>query len=533
MSSCPKAQTAVSFAIATSAVAENQLVTINTGTGNDNYRAPEVRIYLRPAGTPPPPASLSTVTLQSPSVLGGQTTTGTVTLTAPAPAGGASVWVNGSMEGQVVTPSGGVTVPAGSTSASFTITAPQVTSTYWVMIQASYGSSLSGMHGAVLRIDPSQPAVPDLSAMSVQPVSTVAGGTLQGTVELATPAPAGGTTVFLASSDPAAQVPSTVQIAAGNSTATFTVTTTQVSSMHSAQITAQSGSVTRGEWITIFPDPNGGAAQLSTLTTGTGSATGGTSISGTVTLSKAAPSGGASVTLSTSNSSAAQVPPIVTVPAGQSSASFTITTSAVAANTSVTITGTYGVSRSATITVLAGGGGGGTGNTGLRGPTANAADSGGDGNGFQSNPTNAYTDNSSSAVDTDSGTVSSTSCSSTGRDRHRFFNYGITIPAGASVKGIEVRLDARADSTSGTPRMCVELSWDGGATWTAAQVTSTLSTSLATRTLGGTANTWGRSWTAADLSNANFRVRVTNVASSTSRDFTLEWIAVRVTHSTP
>jgi len=199
----------------------------------------------------------------------------------------------------------------------------------------------------------------------------------------------------------------------------------------------------------------------------------------------------------------------------------------------VTITGTYGVSRSATITVLAGGGGGGTGNTGLRGPTANAADSGGDGNGFQSNPTNAYTDNSSSAVDTDSGTVSSTSCSSTGRDRHRFFNYGITIPAGASVKGIEVRLDARADSTSGTPRMCVELSWDGGATWTAAQVTSTLSTSLATRTLGGTANTWGRSWTAADLSNANFRVRVTNVASSTSRDFTLEWIAVRVTHSTP
>ena len=528
----PEGATAVSFAIATSAVAENQLVTINTGTANDNYRAPEVRVNLRPAGTPAPPASLSKVTLQSPSVLGGQTTTGTVTLTAPAPAGGASVWVNGSMEGQVVTPSGGVTVPAGSTSASFTITAPQVTSPYWVMIQASYGSSLSGMHGVVLRIDPSQPAVPDLEAMSIQPVSTVAGGTLQGTLQLAAPAPAGGTTVFLASSDPAAQVPSTVQIAAGNSTATFTVTTSQVSSMHSAQITAQSGSVTKDAWITVFPDPNGGAAQLSTLTTGASSATGGTSISGTVSLSKAAPSGGASVTLSTSNSSAAQVPPSVTVPAGQSSAGFTITTSAVSTNTSVTITGTYGVSRSAAITVLAGGGGG-TGNTGLRGPTANAADTGGDGNGFQSNPTNAYTDNSSSAVDTDSGTVSSTSCSSTGRDRHRFFNYGITIPAGASVKGIEVRLDARADSTSGTPRMCVELSSDGGTTWTAAQVTSTLSTSLATRTLGGTANTWGRSWTAADLSNANFRVRVTNVASSTSRDFTLEWIAVRVTHSTP
>jgi hypothetical protein len=40
-------------------------------------------------------------------------------------------------------------------------------------------------------------------------------------------------------------------------------------------------------------------------------------------------------------------------------------------------------------------------------------------------------------------------------------------------------------------------------------------------------------WTAANLSNANFRVRVTNVADSTSRDFSLDWIAVRVTHSVP
>ena len=30
--------------------------------------------------------------------------------------------------------------------------------------------------------------------------------------------------------------------------------------MHSAQITAQSGSVTKDEWITVFPDPNAGTA---------------------------------------------------------------------------------------------------------------------------------------------------------------------------------------------------------------------------------------------------------------------------------
>jgi hypothetical protein len=53
---------------------------------------------------------------------------------------------------------------------------------------------------------------------------------------------------------------------------------------------------------------------------------------------------------------------------------------------------------------------------------------------------------------------------------------------------------------------------------------------MTTRTLGGATNTWGRTWTPAELSNANFRVRVVNAADSTSRDFSLDWIAVRVTY---
>ena len=137
-------------------------------------------------------------------------------------------------------------------------------------------------------------------------------------------------------------------------------------------------------------------------------------------------------------------------------------------------------------------------------------------------------DDAASAVDVDSGTVSSTSCTSTGRDRHRFFNYGIALPAGATVQGIEVRLDSRVDSTSGSPRMCVELSWDGGVHWTAPLATSTLSTTMATRMLGSATSAWGRTWTPAELSNANFRVRVTDVANSTTRDFSLDWVAVRV-----
>ena len=92
-------------------------------------------------------------------------------------------------------------------------------------------------------------------------------------------------------------------------------------------------------------------------------------------------------------------------------------------------------------------------------------------------------------------------------------------------------VDARVDSTSGSLGMCVELSWDGGLSWTAPLATPTLSTTMTTRTLGGAANTWGRMWTASALSDASFRVRVTITANSTSRDFSLDWIAVRVTHS--
>ena len=167
-------------------------------------------------------------------------------------------------------------------------------------------------------------------------------------------------------------------------------------------------------------------------------------------------------------------------------------------------------------------------NTGLRSPTANAADSGGDGNGFESSPASAHTDDALNAVDNNSGSGFSTSCTSTSKDSHAFSTYGFTFPAGVSIRGIEVRLDAKVDSTSSSPKMCVQLSWDGGTTWTSAKSTPTLGTSMGTSTLGSAADTWGRSWTTGNLSDANFRVRVINVSGSSSRDFSLDWVAVRV-----
>ncbi len=157
--------------------------------------------------------------------------------------------------------------------------------------------------------------------------------------------------------------------------------------------------------------------------------------------------------------------------------------------------------------------------------------SSGDDDGFQTTPSNACADGAGSASDVNTGTGAPDTCSSVKKDRHLFYDYGFTIPGGASIRGIEVRLDTWADQTSSSPFVCVELSWDGGATWTAAKNTPDLGTSETTFILGSTTDTWGRTWTTSDLSNANFRVRITNVAGFNGRDFFLDWAAVQVTYT--
>ncbi|HLL25503.1 MAG TPA: lamin tail domain-containing protein, partial [Kofleriaceae bacterium] len=74
----------------------------------------------------------------------------------------------------------------------------------------------------------------------------------------------------------------------------------------------------------------------------------------TVTLDALAPTGGANVGLSVSPTAAGTLPASVTVPAGQSSASFTFTNTA--ASGTVTITATFaGTTRTATLAVQTGG----------------------------------------------------------------------------------------------------------------------------------------------------------------------------------
>src|SRR3954471_12098254 len=343
----PAGGTGASFNITTSSVSTAARVRIDSGYGAESFHAPSSWITVVPAGTPTP-AALASLSLASASIAGGGTTTGTVTLTAPAPAGGATIRLSGSMEGQVVTPPN-VTVPAGSTSATFTITAPPVPATYYVLIQASLGFNATAQ-AKLLEIRPGS-GTPTLSGFSVSPTDIVSGTSTQGTVQLVTSAPAGGGVVTLTSSNPAVlQVPPTVRVPAGNNSTSFPITTSATSVFTTVEVDASAGGVTRSAFVNLAAGPT--APSLVSLAISPTSVPGGTNATGTVQLSSAAPSGGLSVTLATSNASVAQPPPIVNVPAGQTQANFTVTTSTVTANTQVTVTAFSGsTKRSSTFTV--------------------------------------------------------------------------------------------------------------------------------------------------------------------------------------
>jgi hypothetical protein len=164
--------------------------------------------------------------------------------------------------------------------------------------------------------------------------------------------------------------------------------------------------------------------------------------------------------------------------------------------------------------------------------TAQAADTGGDGNGYEVASASSCADDNVPADDVNSGTGTSTSCTNTRKDRHRFSGFGVSVPALATIRGIEVRTQSWLKSaTTGTNRICVQLSTDGGATWTTAVTSSALTATEAVYTFGSTSSLWGRTFTPAQLADGVFRVRVVNVAAATNKRFAIDTVQVRVTYS--
>jgi hypothetical protein len=189
-------------------------------------------------------AALSSMSITPASVAGGQSATGTVALTAAAPAGGVSV--NLSSANPAATVPATVTVPANATAANFAVGTSAVATTTVGNITASYSGVAKSATLTVTRLTVA------LSSLIVTPATVTGGATTIGTVTLNGPAPAAGIIVKLASNKPGkARVPSSVTVAAGDSSVTFDVTTTAVRSRNLVTISASYSRVVKRATLTI------------------------------------------------------------------------------------------------------------------------------------------------------------------------------------------------------------------------------------------------------------------------------------------
>ncbi|MFX0137061.1 MAG: DUF2341 domain-containing protein, partial [Candidatus Hodarchaeota archaeon] len=116
----------------------------------------------------------------------------------------------------------------------------------------------------------------------------------------------------------------------------------------------------------------------------------------------------------------------------------------------------------------------------------------------QSNPTYAYTSNNTSVYRHIQGDQ--------GQD---YYNFNLNIPANVDIEGIEVSIEGRRDPFFGNAECTIELSWNGGTTWTTSYKEliwwSTLDSYLSA---GGSTDLWGKpsGWVPSHFNNANFRV---------------------------
>jgi hypothetical protein len=306
--------------------------------------------------TPPPPSSspapapgagtaLAAVDLsQDIAFFTGPAVQGTVTLNGAAPAGGAVVPLAANYPERLSVPPS-VTVPAGATSATFTVTAgPTAVNGASVIVSGEYGGVTLG---DIIWIYPETPAL-ELNGFSVSTTTPSPGTTVQGTVTIQFPATAGGALVMLGSTNPAlAAVPSSVTIPQGASSATFPITTQPVTTKTSVTILASRSWTLRQTLELLAP------GALADLTLNPTTVTGGNPSTGTITLTSAAPAGGVPVALSSHDTTVATVPASVTVPAGATSTTFTVTTKVVCCqgHWSIISASSGGITRQQTINV--------------------------------------------------------------------------------------------------------------------------------------------------------------------------------------
>lgn len=109
------------------------------------------------------------------------------------------------------------------------------------------------------------------------------------------------------------------------------------------------------------------------------------------------------------------------------------------------------------------------------------------------------------------------------------FSFG--IPGGSTINGIEVTAEFSASVSGRVATTELSLSWDDGTTYTAVKEDTVTGTTDAVKTYGGAADTWGRSWTTAELADGAFRLKARGKLSFTGTSHRLDQVLVKVYYS--
>jgi hypothetical protein len=184
----------------------------------------------------PGPATLLAMGPASQDVIGGQSGRATVGLAIPAPAGGGVVSLTTDNPSVIHLPAS-VSIAQGNSTNTFDIATSTVTG-------LPTGGNVFATAGGVTKsifvnVSPDPNAPPLLQSMTISPTSVPGGTNATGTVFLSSPAPAGGISVTLATSNAnVARVPGIVNVPGGQTSANFTVTTFAVANNTAVTITA-------------------------------------------------------------------------------------------------------------------------------------------------------------------------------------------------------------------------------------------------------------------------------------------------------
>jgi subtilisin family serine protease len=310
----PAGSASATFPVTTFGVATTTFVDI-TATYASSARTGRLQIS---------PAAPEHITFSPNPVRGGTPVTGTLILNGKAPTGGLVV-VLGTETPTVAAPvNATVTVPAGQGQVNFPI------NTFGVSTQ-SLGIITAEANGVRIRIGLTvTQTAPEHMTFNPNPVR--GGNPVTGTLILNGVAPAGGVVVALGSEDTTlATVPATVTVPAGANSAQFPITTYGTATARMAVITASVNGVNIRIGFMVFP------AAPEHITYNPNPVKGGNPTTATLYLNGKAPTGGLVVQLQSENTAVATVPASVTVPAGGSTATFVVNTSAVTIGTNAVI----------------------------------------------------------------------------------------------------------------------------------------------------------------------------------------------------